>query len=176
MTRTGSEAAFPDTGATMAMFGKTPTNGGEEMAKETNGAPVSREGAVSIIGPGMKVTGDCECDGTLRIEGTVEGTVRAGKAVVVGKDGAVKGDIYTQDAIVGGSVNGTLVAESRLELQATCTVEGEIRARRVKLDEGGRIKGTVQVGENAAIPTRESRPSTPSITPSAPTKPEAVRA
>lgn len=164
----------------MAMFGKTPTNGGEEMAKETNGAPVSREGAVSIIGPGMKVTGDCETDGTLRIEGMVEGTVRAGKAVVVGKDGAVKGDIYTQDAIIGGSVNGTLVAESRLELQATCAVEGEIRARRVKLDEGGRVKGTVQVGENAAIPTREGRavstpPSPVAPTPSTTTKPEAIR-
>ena len=109
----------------------------------------SREGVISIIGPGMRVIGDCETEGTLRIEGIVEGTVRAGKAVVVGKDGVVLGDITTQDAVIGGRVTGTVVAESRLELQATCLIEGEIRARRIKLDEGGTVNGKVQMGEGA---------------------------
>jgi cytoskeletal protein CcmA (bactofilin family) len=109
-----------------------------------------REGVISIIGPGMKVMGDCDTEGTLRIEGTVEGTVRAGKAVVVGKDGVVDGDIHTQDAVVGGRVNGSLVAESRLELQATCVVEGEIHARRIKLEEGGTLNGTVEIGDVSA--------------------------
>lgn len=148
----------------MAIFGgtrRTP-NGDGEMAKEkeTNTAQ-GRDNVISIIGPGMRVIGDCETDGTLRIEGTVEGTVRAGKAVVIGKDGAVKGDVVTQDAIIGGRVTGAVVAESRLELQATCSVDGEIRARRIKLDEGGRINGTILTGEvrestggSAASPTQ----------------------
>lgn len=107
----------------------------------------TRDAAISIIGPGMRVVGDCETDGTLRIEGNVSGTVRAGKAVVVGKDGEVEGDIMTQDAIIGGRVNGKVTAESRLELQATCAIEGEIHARRVKLDEGGSINGSIHVGD-----------------------------
>ena len=85
----------------------------------------------------------------------MEGTVRAGKAVVVGKDGSVEGDLVTQDAIIGGRVNGTLIAESRLELQATCVVEGEIKARRLKLDEGGQINGKVFVGEIKAPKIRQ---------------------
>ena len=119
----------------------------EPMAKESNGALTAHESVVSIIGPGMRVVGNCETEGTLRIEGVVEGTVRAGKAVVIGKDGRIDGDILTQDAIVGGTVKGTVVAESRLELQATCVIEGEIRARRIKLDEGGQVRGNVHVGE-----------------------------
>ena len=119
------------------------------MAKNTDSPTTQpgREGVISIIGPGMKVTGDCETEGTLRIEGSVEGTVRAGKAVVVGKDGVVDGDVTTQDAVVGGRVTGSIIAESRLELQATCVVEGQIQARRIKLEEGGRVNGTVQIGE-----------------------------
>lgn len=119
------------------------------MAKDKDQAnqQLSREGVISIIGPGMRVTGDCDTEGTLRVEGIIEGTVRAGKAVVVGKEGVVQGDIYTQDAVVGGKVTGTVVAESRLELQATCIIEGEIRARRIKLDEGGKVNGKVQMGE-----------------------------
>jgi len=109
---------------------------------------------ISIIGPGMRVTGDCQTEGTLRIEGTVEGTVRAGKAVVLGKDGVVDGDITTQDAVIGGRVNGSIVAESRLELQATCIIEGEVRARRIKLEEGGRLNGTVHIGEVSSTASR----------------------
>ncbi len=121
------------------------------MAK-VNGSETQpgREGVISIIGPGMKVLGDCDTEGTLRIEGTVEGTVRAGKAVVVGKDGVVDGDVHTQDAVVGGRVNGSLIAQSRLELQATCVVEGEIHARRIKLEEGGTVNGTVKIGDVSA--------------------------
>jgi cytoskeletal protein CcmA (bactofilin family) len=138
------------------MLGRKSSKDGETMAKETNGAQ-GRDNVISIIGPGMRVVGDCETDGTLRIEGTVEGTVRAGKAVVIGKDGVVKGDVATQDAIIGGRVTGAVLAESRLELQATCTVEGEIRARRIKLDEGGRVNGTVYTGE--VRPGEEARPA-----------------
>lgn len=130
------------------------------MAKETP-IPNASENAISIIGPGMRVVGDCDTDGTLRIEGAVQGTVRAGKAVVIGKDGVVNGDVITQDAIIGGRVNGSVIAESRLELQTTCIVEGEIRARRIKLDEGGRMNGTVHIGEvkAPAPPPRESGPT-----------------
>lgn len=120
------------------------------MAKEQAAAQTG--GAISIIAQGTKVTGDCETEGTLRVEGTIEGKVKAGKAVVVGKDGIVRGDIETQDAVIGGHVTGTVIAESRLELQATCVIDGEIRARRIKLDEGGRVNGQVQMGESVRRP------------------------
>ncbi len=118
------------------------------MAKDKgNPATPAHDGVISIIGAGMRVVGNCDTEGTLRIEGAIEGTVRAGKAVVVGKDGVVVGDILTQDAIIGGRVQGTVVAESRLELQATCVIDGQILARRIKLDEGGQVNGEIRTGE-----------------------------
>lgn len=133
------------------------------MARQTsdNDSP-THEGVISIIGPGMRVLGDCETGGTLRIEGTVEGVVRAGKAVVVGKEGVVDGDIITQDAVIGGRVNGSIVAESRLELQATCVIEGEINARRIKLEEGGTVQGMMHIGE-VATKSRPSKPGTATV-------------
>ena len=117
------------------------------MAKDKQEQHPGRDSVISIIGPGMRVNGDCETEGTLRIEGTVNGKVIAGKAVVVGRDGTVKGDIMTQDAVIGGHVTGKVIAESRLELQETSVIDGEIRARRIKLEEGGRVNGTVHTGD-----------------------------
>ncbi len=119
------------------------------MAKDKSNqvAAPAHDGVISIIGAGMRVVGNCTTEGTLRVEGVLEGTIQAGKAVVVGKDGVVIGDITTQDAIIGGKVTGTIVAESRLELQATCVIDGEIQARRIKLDEGGQVNGEIRTGE-----------------------------
>src|SRR3954466_12726315 len=118
------------------------------MAKDRSSVGAPPETVISIIGPGMEVVGECQTDGTIRIEGTVQGTVRAGKAVVVGKDGVVDGDVFTQDAVISGRVRGTLIAESRLELQATCRIEGEVRARRMQLEEGAMLNGTGTPGES----------------------------
>ncbi len=111
--------------------------------RETNGNPAM----ISIIGPGMQVTGDCVTDGTLRVEGTLIGTVYAGKAVVVGKEGTIHGEIRTNDALIAGEASGTLVAASRLEIQASSRVQGEIRARRLQLEEGAALNGEIQMGE-----------------------------
>lgn len=130
------------------------------MARDraTNGSPP--ESVISIIGPGMKVVGDCRTEGTIRVEGDVKGSIWAGKAVVVGRDGHVDGDITTQDAVISGTVHGALVAESRLELQATCRIEGEVRARRMQLEEGAVLNGTVQMGDVQAEPQAEVMGST----------------
>ena len=120
------------------------------MPKDRQSTMPSPETVISIIGPGMKVIGDLETDGTVRIEGRVEGNVRAGKAVVIGKDGAVHGNVVTQDAVVSGRLHGILTAESRLELQATSRIEGEVHARRMQLEEGAILNGTVEMGERKA--------------------------
>lgn len=102
---------------------------------------------ISIIGPGMRVDGDCIAEGTIRIEGSVRGLVHAAKAVVIGKNGEVDGDVCTQDAVISGRVTGTVLAASRLEIQSTARVEGEIRTRRLQLEEGAVLNGAVHMGE-----------------------------
>lgn len=120
------------------------------MARDRDTSQTSSDAVISIIGPGMTVVGDCASDGTIRIEGSVNGSVKAGKAVVIGKQGVVAGDIVTQDAVISGRVEGKLVAASRLELQATSHIEGEVHTRRMQLEEGAVLNGSVHMGADVA--------------------------
>lgn len=124
------------------------------MAKSRT-MPPAPDNVISIVGAGMRIIGDCESADTIRIEGTIEGTVRAEKGVVVGKGGRVNGDIHTADARIAGAVKGALVVKSRLELEATALIDGEIQAARLQLDEGGIVNGKVSVGrkDGAVAPT-----------------------
>lgn len=130
------------------------------MARDRENNVTAPESVISIIGPGMTIVGDCETDGTVRVEGSVEGSIKAGKAVVVGKQGQVTGDVTTQDAVISGRIEGKLVAASRLELQATCHIEGEVHTRRMQLEEGAVLNGTVHMSGDApkATPTAAPRP------------------
>lgn len=132
---------------------KTREKAGQVMSKARTTPSASSEKVISIIGPGMHIVGDCDTTDTVRIEGRIEGSVRAEKAVVIGKGGHVDGDIQTQDAVIAGTVRGALDVDSRLELQATCVVDGEIRATRLKLDEGGVVNGNVSIGRREVAVT-----------------------
>ena len=136
------------------------------MARDRDSAATPSESVISIIGPGMTIVGDCETDGTVRVEGSVEGSIRAGKAVVIGKQGVVSGDITTQDAVISGRVEGTLVAASRLELQSTCHIEGEVHTRRMQLEEGAVLNGSVHMGaESAKVAEKATHGEAPRSTP-----------
>jgi cytoskeletal protein CcmA (bactofilin family) len=119
------------------------------MARDRTTQAGGQDSVISIIGPGMRVIGDCETEGSIRIEGEVRGAVRAGKAVVIGRDGLVQGDVHTQDAVVSGTILGSVIAVSRLELQATSRIDGDIQARRLQLEEGAVLNGSVQMKDVA---------------------------
>lgn len=108
------------------------------------------DSGLSIIGTGMRVVGDITADGVVKVEGTVVGTIRAGRQVLVAKGGVVEGDVIAREAIVGGEVRGSIDASERLELQATSVVHGDIATRRLLVQEGGEINGVVRMGEVAA--------------------------
>jgi cytoskeletal protein CcmA (bactofilin family) len=112
------------------------------------GSPEPSE-TISIVGPGMTFVGDCETDGTIRVEGRLEGSIRAGRSVMVGPGGVVTGDVHARDATVAGTVNGTVVAESKLDLQETSRLDGEVFARTVRVGEGAVLNGAVHMGEDA---------------------------
>jgi len=117
-----------------------------DMAKAPS-VTAATDPIISFIGPGLRIVGDCESGDTIRIEGTVEGGVTAKKAVVIGKQGRVTGDIETADAKIAGTVKGKLDIASRLELGASAVIDGEIRAARMLLEEGGVVNGSVRIGD-----------------------------
>src|SRR6266513_1197304 len=94
-------------------------------------------------------------DGVVKIEGSVNGTVRAAKQVLVARGGEVDGDVVSREAIIGGDVRGAIYAEERVELQATSVVHGDVHTKRLLIQEGGEINGVLRMGEDAGQPPQQ---------------------
>jgi cytoskeletal protein CcmA (bactofilin family) len=113
------------------------------------------ETAMSVIAQGMRIVGDIECGGVLKIEGVVEGTIRGPRQLLLGRQGEVKGDVHAREIVLGGRVEGTVVADERVEIQATALVTGDVHTKSIVVLEGGRINGAVRMddGVSAAAAT-----------------------
>jgi cytoskeletal protein CcmA (bactofilin family) len=108
----------------------------------------------------MKIIGDIESNGVIKVEGTVEGAIRGARQVLLARTGVIDGDILADEAILGGKVKGTVTATERVEIQNTCRIEGNIHTKSIVVVEGGMINGSVRM-EDAVRPSGSS----PAVTP-----------
>jgi cytoskeletal protein CcmA (bactofilin family) len=136
----------------MSIFTKPPT---EKVQMRTDVPP--SEAGLSVIAAGMKIIGDIESTGVVKIEGIVEGAIRGARQLLLGRQGTVHGDIRAHEVVIGGTVVGTIIAEERVEIQGTSSVQGDIHTKSIVVLEGGVINGNVRMGENAARDVAKDR-------------------
>ena len=109
----------------------------------------SPDAGLSVIAAGMKIVGDIESTGVVKIEGMVEGAIRGARQLLLGRQGTVHGDIRAHEVVIGGTVVGTIVADERVEIQGTSSVQGDIYTKTIVVLEGGVINGAVRMGDAA---------------------------
>lgn len=109
----------------------------------------------SVIDDQLSISGDIATDGTVRVDGRIEGTLHRADTLIIGSGGSVIGNVQAREVVIGGELTGSLMVSGRVEVQKSATVRGDIRAAAVSLEEGGTVHGHVMVhaldGEMPAI-------------------------
>lgn len=108
-----------------------------------NGATeVNRGGTLSS---GVSIKGSVKFQKELTLDCEVEGTINSQGRLTVGKQARIKGDIRIRSVIVDGTVNGNITAGERCELRAGCSVNGDIEAPRLVVDEAASFIGSAKI-------------------------------
>jgi cytoskeletal protein CcmA (bactofilin family) len=112
------------------------------------------------IGSSVALKGTVKADEDLILEGELNGSIKvAGHKVTVGRKGRVKADVSARVIEVEGSVVGDLTGSERVVVTANGTVEGNIKAPRVSLENGAQFKGSIDMDpasvETTAQPARK---------------------
>ena len=108
----------------------------------------------TTLGEGVTFRGELKFDRLLRIDGTFEGELISEGKVVIGPTGTVKANLNLKSAIIEGSVEGNVTVEERLELRGNASIEGDIKAQSLTVDDGVSIMGLVEVA-GALSPTTD---------------------
>src|ERR1700690_3581246 len=99
-----------------------------------------------FVGPGLKLKVDVSGCDTIRLEGGVEGTVKA-KRLSMSESGEFLGTAEAESAEVGGSFEGTLTVSGLLRVGKTGRVSGKLRYAEIEIERSGRISGDISAVE-----------------------------
>lgn len=141
------------------MFKKTQY---EDKAQEPASTPAVadpvtvRTRNVSVIGPTLVFKGELSADEDLVIQGTIEGTIAHHKKnLTVGKEGRVKADIHAASVAIEGHVDGDIHGDDFVELSKTAVVRGNIFCSRIKMADGARFTGSIDMGNQTRLAVAE---------------------
>jgi cytoskeletal protein CcmA (bactofilin family) len=115
------------------------------LQRKSSGLPVR-----ALIDAGLNIKGDLQTDGEVQVDGQITGDISCAH-LTVGKDGAILGDIKANEVVVRGKVQGTIRA-TRVILQESARVEGDIFHDRLAIEEGARFIGASNQQDDAQAP------------------------
>ena len=146
----------------------------ESLAREI------KEGNLSgFVGGGTVVTGEANFKALMRVDGNLSGRITSTSGtLIVGANGKVDANIEVAIAMIHGTVNGDIIATTRLELGRAAKLTGNISTASLMIEPGALFEGSCKmIKANTVAPAKsktngkdEDTAATASAAPAAPDK------
>src|SRR5438034_8434893 len=143
-----------------------PANGEEPIITSTiidKPKPMADHGGKDILSSDVEIKGSIKFQKELLIDGKVEGEINSDGVLTIGENADIRGEIKTKSITVYGKVHGNIMVAERAELKSKCTLQGDLKAARLVIEEGATFIGKSEV-TSGTIPAK-----------SAPVRPEILR-
>jgi cytoskeletal protein CcmA (bactofilin family) len=120
--------------------------------------PASRPDTVVMdLGSSMIIKGDLSASEDLTLSGRMEGRISVpDHTLTIGPHADIKAEIAGKTVIIMGAITGNITAQEKVEIRSTGTVTGDIVSPRLAVDEGGSLRGKVDM-PHARAATRPKR-------------------
>jgi cytoskeletal protein CcmA (bactofilin family) len=109
------------------------------------------------LSQGVSIKGSVKFLNELLIDGEVEGTIDSTGTLTIGEHARIRGEIRAKSVKVQGTVESNIFVTECCELQAGCTLRGDIEAPRLVIYENATFLGSAKVGTGEVTPASEAR-------------------
>ncbi len=112
-------------------------------------APASRQRAElkeSVFAAGLTFEGKIEGSGHVRLAGRFKGDVNVDGTLTIEPGAHLAGSVKAGSVVVGGELEGNITGASRVELQQTGIINGDVVAASLTVAAGSRMRGRVEFG------------------------------
>ena len=108
----------------------------------------------AFIGKGCEFVGKLTFEGTVRINGKVEGEIFSRGTLIIGSEAFIEATINVDSVIVEGHVSGNVNASKRIDLRSPARLYGDIRTPNLTIQEGVIFEGNCKM-ENQDVKAKE---------------------
>src|SRR5881397_3739899 len=130
----------------MALFSKdAPQQPAARLQPRSNDAQAPFNG--TFFGPNVTVDGTVSGSEAVLIEGSVRGKINLTNELRIGTKARVEATVHAKNVTIEGKLTGDVSADERVELIASATVDGNIKAPKIIVAEGAKFRGSVDMGK-----------------------------
>lgn len=100
----------------------------------------------TFLGKGVDFKGVVNFDGTVRIDGRLEGEIHTTGTLIVGEHAVIKGIISAGTLMTSGKINGTVSATEKIQILKPGILIGDIRTPAISIEDGAHFHGMCDMG------------------------------
>jgi cytoskeletal protein CcmA (bactofilin family) len=116
----------------------------------------------ATIGRSLVIKGEISGSESLYIDGRIEGTISfKDHRVTVGRNGVVAANIAAREVVIMGKVTGNIECSDRVDIRSEGTLTGDIISRRISVEDGALLRGSVQLTPTEQKQEKSSRTEAP---------------
>jgi len=104
-----------------------------------------------VLSSDVEIKGSIKFQKELLIDGKVEGEINSDGVLTIGENADIRGEIKTKSITVYGKVQGNITVGERCELKSRCTLQGDLKAARLVIEEGATFIGKSEVTSGASL-------------------------
>lgn len=110
----------------------------------------------TFLGKGVDFKGVLHFDGTVRVDGRLEGEIYTTGPLILGEQAVIKGIVSAAVLMSSGKINGTVTATERIQLLKSAVLIGDIRTPSIAIEDGAHFHGMCDMGAHKWV---EEHPS-----------------
>jgi len=99
----------------------------------------------TVIAEDVEIVGSINCASDIQLSGKLNGDLNCTGHALIGDAAVIKGNISATSSSVQGQVNGNVSVKDRIELKSTARINGDIRAKRLTVEDGVTFVGKAEV-------------------------------
>jgi cytoskeletal protein CcmA (bactofilin family) len=104
----------------------------------------------AVLGRSVTVTGEIRSHEPLTIEGEVQGTIDvAGHLLTIAANGNVRASVKAKEIDVLGTLQGNVEGADKIYIRSGAHFVGDIHARGIVIEDGGFVRGKVDLSRKA---------------------------
>lgn len=116
------------------------------MLKKGSGTPEQSE-ITAFLGKGTEFKGVLSFEGTIRVDGKVEGEIVSKDTLIAGDGALLQGEITVGTIISSGKIVGNINASQKVHLLAPGNIHGNIKTPKLIIEEGVAFDGKCEMAE-----------------------------
>lgn len=109
-------------------------------------SPEQAEDNFTFLGRGVEFKGVVNFDGTVRVDGRLEGEIHTTGLLIVGESAIIKGIVSAGTLMTSGKINGTVSATEKIQILKQGVLIGDIRTPAISIEDGGHFHGMCDMG------------------------------